>query len=61
MDKLLEIGKWLGLHGMELLDASVLLLSGAIAVAMIIPGEQPEKALQGVVNFLKKFSRKPKV
>jgi hypothetical protein len=58
MDKLIQAGQWLVLHGPELVSAIVALLSGVIAIALIIPGEQPEKALQGVVEFLKKFSKK---
>lgn len=36
----------------------ILICTGVIGIAMIIPGEQPEKALQSVVDFLKKFSKK---
>ena len=39
-------------------SAVVALLSGIIAVSMMIPGEQPEKALKGAVEFLEKFSKK---
>jgi len=38
--------------------ALVALLSAVIAVASLIPGEQPEKFLQSVVGVLSKFSRK---
>jgi hypothetical protein len=58
MDKLIEAGQWLVVHGPEVVSAVVALLSGVIAIALIIPGEQPEKALQSVVDFLKKFSKK---
>jgi hypothetical protein len=34
------------------------LLGAVIAIAQLIPGEQPEKSLQAVVDFLSKFSRK---
>lgn len=34
------------------------LLGAVIAIAQLIPGEQPEKGLQAVVDFLSKFSRK---
>lgn len=36
------------------------LLIGIIAISLLVPGEQPEKALQGIVDFLANFSRKPK-
>jgi hypothetical protein len=58
MDKVLVAGQWLVAHGPEIVSAIMALLSGVIAISMLIPGEQPEKALQGVVEFLKKFSKK---
>lgn len=33
-------------------------LSGLIAIALVIPGEQPDKALQSALDFLLKFSKK---
>lgn len=45
-------------HGLEILHAVMGLLTALIAICMLIPGEQPEKALQGAVDFLSKFSRK---
>lgn len=41
-----------------IISAIVALLSGVIAVCLLIPGDQPEKFLQSVVDFLSKFSRK---
>lgn len=38
--------------------ALVALLTAVIAIASLIPGEEPENTLQKVVNFLSKFSRK---
>jgi len=38
--------------------ALVALLSAVIAVASLIPGDEPENTLQKVVDFLSKFSRK---
>lgn len=38
--------------------ALVALLSAVIAVASLIPGEEPEKTLQKIVSFLSKLSRK---
>lgn len=34
------------------------LLVAVIGVAVLIPGEQPEKFLQGVVDFIKGISKK---
>lgn len=36
------------------------LLSAILAIALVIPGDQPDKFLQGLVDFLSKFSKKPK-
>jgi hypothetical protein len=38
--------------------ALVALLSAVIAVASLIPGDEPENTLQKIVDFLSKFSRK---
>ena len=54
MDKVLEIFNLV--YGN--LPALIGMLTGIIGVALIIPGEQPEKFLQGIVKFLSKFSKK---
>ena len=61
MEKIIEIGKWLLVHGPEILSALSAVLSAIIALCMLIPGDQPEKALRAVVDFLAKFSRKPEL
>ena len=33
-------------------------LAGSLALALVIPGDQPDKALQWVVDLISKFSRK---
>lgn len=58
MDKMIQLGAFLMAYGPEMVSGVVMMLSGMIVVAMLIPGEQPEKALQGAVDFLKKFSAK---
>ena len=40
------------------LGALVALLSAVIAVASLIPGDEPEATLTKIVSFLSKFSRK---
>jgi len=45
-----DIFAWVG--------ALVALLTAVIAVASLIPGDEPEATLQKVVDFLSKFSRK---
>jgi hypothetical protein len=44
---------WLGALG-----ALTALLAAVAAVATFIPGDEPEKTLQKIVDFLSKFSRK---
>ncbi len=58
MEKVLEIISWIVKFGPEIVSGIIGVLSGVIAVSLIIPGEQPEKALKGVVSFLEKFSAK---
>jgi hypothetical protein len=36
----------------------VIILSALIAVFMVIPGDEPEKSLQKVLDFIKKLSKK---
>lgn len=45
----------------ELILAAIsMILSGIIMIAILIPGPQPEKFLQGVVNLIAKISVKKK-
>ena len=38
--------------------AATALLTAVIAIASLIPGDEPENTLQKIVSFLSKFSRK---
>ena len=40
------------------LGAITALLGAVIAIAQLIPGDEPENTLQKVVDFLAKFSKK---
>jgi hypothetical protein len=42
----------------EFVGAICVVMAGLIALFMMIPGEQPEKALQSALDFLKRFSKK---
>jgi hypothetical protein len=53
-----EIVAFLIAYHMILAEGLILVFSGIIMIALIIPGEQPEKALQKVVDLLKKISKK---
>ena len=60
MDSLLDIVKFLIEVGPQILSAVIGVLSALIALFLLIPGDQPEKALRAAVEFLSKFSKKPK-
>lgn len=59
MDTLLGLD-WTALFPalLNLLGAVSVFLGALIAVFTIIPGDQPEKALQAIVDFISKFSKK---
>ena len=46
----IDLFAWLG--------AITALLGAVIAIAQLIPGEEPERTLSRIVDFLAKFSRK---
>lgn len=58
MQVLMDIGKFLVEHYQEIIAAIVGLFTAALAIALLIPGDQPDKFLQSAVDFIKKFSRK---
>ena len=41
-----------------ILGAVVAVLTALIGLFMLVPGEQPEKALQVALDFIKRFSKK---
>ena len=57
MDLMVIIQYVLG-NGGDIIGALSLLISALIAISLLIPGEQPEKALQVVLGIIKRFSRK---
>lgn len=59
MEKAMEVIQLIIEKGPMVVSALVGVLSALIALFMLIPGEQPEKAMKGIVDFLAKFSRKP--
>jgi len=46
------------LNWLEIMGAVSGLLAALIVIFELVPGDQPEKTLRSVVNFLAKFSRK---
>lgn len=53
-----EILAWIIASGPNFLAAVMSVLGALIALFLLIPGDQPEKALQGVLDFVSKFSKK---
>ena len=60
MDSLVKIFSFLVENWQALVSGIVAVLSAIIAIALIIPGPQPESFLQKWVEWLSKFSNKPK-
>lgn len=54
----MEFIKYLLANWSILLNALIGVLSALIALALLIPGKQPEALLQKIVDFLSKFSKK---
>lgn len=61
MEQVMHVLQMIVEKGPAVLSAIIGVLSALIGVCLLIPGEQPEKALQSVVDFLSKFSRKPPI
>ena len=45
-------------HGTQILGAVTAVMTAAIAVATLFPGDEPEATLQKIVDFISKISRK---
>lgn len=58
MEVILNALSWAIASGPNMLAAVVGVLMALIGLFALIPGEQPEKALQSVVDFISMFSRK---
>lgn len=58
MDKVIEVIQWVLTNYQVVITDSVGVLTALITLFALIPGDQPEKALQGVVDWIKKFSNK---
>lgn len=55
---MMDVITYITTHFQEILAALGGLLSSLLVIAMLIPGEQPDKFLQSAVDFIVKFSRK---
>lgn len=58
MATLLAIGQWLIANYTAVITALIALLMGIIGIALLIPGPEPERTLQKIVDFLRGISRK---
>ncbi len=58
MDEILKALAWLQANYQSILANLILISTGITGIALLIPGEQPEKFLQKAINFLKRFSKK---
>jgi hypothetical protein len=58
METLLSIFKFIGANWDGLLGTITAIFVALIAFFQIIPGDQPEKTLYKIVEFIKKWSRK---
>lgn len=58
MTTFLSIIKFITSNYQGIISAVVATLTGIISICLFIPGPQPEKFLQGVVDFISKFSKK---
>lgn len=54
----MQVVQFLLAHWQEILLGVSGVISGVIAIALIVPGPEPEASLQKVLDFLSKFSRK---
>jgi len=54
----MEAFTWIAANWQEALINVQALLTAIIAIALMCPGEQPEKALQKVVSIMSKISKK---
>lgn len=42
----------------EIVGAVTMILTGLYTIALIIPGDQPDKTLEKILDFTKRFSKK---
>lgn len=58
MAEMMQLIGWVSVYGPQLAAALVGVCTALIGLFLLVPGEQPEKSLQKVVDFISKFSRK---
>ncbi len=58
MNTVIQIINFIVSNYQAILTGVIAVLTGVTAIALVIPGPQPEAFLQGVTDFLTKFSKK---
>lgn len=58
MQAVVDVVMWLVGHYDAIILNLLAILGALLAFFMVIPGEQPDRALQSVVDFIKRFSKK---
>lgn len=58
MEQFMNAAKWVIENHQVVIEGVMGILAGATLIAMLIPGDQPEKAFKSIGDFLSKFSRK---
>lgn len=58
METLMSAVSWVIANHESVIEGVSGILAGATLIALLIPGDQPEKAFKAVGDFLSKFSRK---
>lgn len=58
MEQVMAVIAWILANYEAVITALLAVLGGIIAIAMLIPGEQPEKSLKAIAGFIEKFSKK---
>jgi len=53
----MDVLNWILMNYQAIITGLVGILSGVAAISMVIPGEQPEKTLQQIVDFISKLSK----
>lgn len=54
----MSVLNWIVENYQAVISIAVGLLSSVVAIALLVPGDEPEKSLQKVVDFISKLSKK---
>jgi hypothetical protein len=57
-DTIIKIAEFVANNWEIMLGGILAMITAAMGIAMAVPGDQPDKFLQAILDFLMKFSRK---